>query len=234
MWDDRLVFLVDFFYLNSFRLALRFQLNIYSTELKKNFRLRFNNEELSSISIVSKKATNNFYRFLISHSDAQLIKSNSLPSEFHFDDSIFDCVLTFDVSDLDDFLRLFETFCDLNKHSSQFRLLIPDQYISFISNPSGDRLRILQRNFQLTQIKLYPHHCPKSDERLLLIEGTNHQLVRECIDEIYLNLNDRRKETLIDGKIRFYRPITNFFSDRIDYGGFLPLDDDNASLFSSE
>ena len=107
-------------------------------------------------------------------------------------------------------------------------MLIPQSNISFIMGKLGETSRLLIKRFQLDKIKTFLSPCPKSDEKILLINGKRRNLIKECIEEIYFNIEEQNKKEFNKQNIRFYNPgslstkdIEEIITSNIDYGGFI-------------
>jgi hypothetical protein len=107
-------------------------------------------------------------------------------------------------------------------------MLIPHYNISFIIGKLGETSRLLAKRFQLDQIKVFVNLCPKSDERILLINGKQRDLIRDCIEEIYYNIEEKNKMDFTNENIQFYNPanlsiddINKIMITNVDYGGYL-------------
>jgi len=228
-------------------------LNSDSVKLTGKLQINYNNNELKSNSLLIKTSpyldntprtitnneqmilSNNNYRFLISRNDAIQLKKSS-PSILHLtsldNESITECVLTFYVSDLDSFLNAFTSYWKLfSNKNNEIRILIPENNISFIMGKSDETLNYLANRFQLDEIKIFPDFCPKSNEKILLINGKQRDLIQDCIEEIYYNIEENNK----NGKsnIKLYNPGNLSAKDinqitNVDYGGF--IQNQNAAI----
>lgn len=202
-------------------LALSFHLNCESVQLPNKLQLNYNNNDIKSLSLTP---INNNYRFLISKSDALELEKRYL-SIFHLNSSDNECVLTFNVPDLDTFVPAFNTYWDLFPNHNEIRLLIPQYNISFMMGKLGETSRLLAKRFQLDQIKVFTNLCPKSDERVLLITGQQRDLIKNCIEEIYFNLEEKNRNNSKNVTIQYYNPsnlsIDDILKTNLDYGGFI-------------
>lgn len=237
-------------------LALSFHLNCDSVELNGNLNITLNDVDIksnnslinvlpnlynacltlskSSKSQKNKKKTalvNTTYRFLITRIDALELQRKNL-SLFHLTpltkESIDECVLTFNVFSLKSFIGAFTSFWDLFPNRDEIRVLIRSDYMSYLLDESNKTFPTLENSFKFGQIKPFLSLCPKSDERILLIQGIRHDLMRNCIEELYLKLekctkNDDRKQA-----IKLYNPsnltdddINDIMMSNLDYGGFI-------------
>jgi len=163
--------------------------------------------------------------------DAIELEKHFLPI-FHLtsydNESIHECVLTFNVNNLISFIHAFNSYWNLFPNNNQIRMLIPQYNISFIIGKLGETSRLLAKRFQLDQIKVFVNLCPKSDERILLINGKQRDLIRDCIEEIYYNIEEKNKKNFTNENIQFYNPA-NLSSDdinkivitNVDYGGYI-------------
>jgi hypothetical protein len=91
----------------------------------------------------------------------------------------------------------------------------------------GETSRVLAKRYQLDQIKVFTNSCPKSNERILLIHGKRRDLIRNCIDEIYFNIEEITKNEFLKQNIQFYNPaslsideIDKIMITNEDYGGY--------------
>jgi hypothetical protein len=107
-------------------------------------------------------------------------------------------------------------------------MLIPQYNISFIIGKLGETSRLLIKRFELDQMKVFINLCPKSDERILLINGKQRNLIRDCIEEIYYNIEEKNKNQPINQAIQLYNPanlstddINKIMLTNVDYGGFI-------------
>ncbi|CAF3610369.1 unnamed protein product [Adineta steineri] len=205
--------------------SLSFHLNCDSVKLIGKLQINFNNNDIKLNDPLIPVSS---YRFLISRNDA--IKLNELSLSFcHLtslhNESISECVLTFIVFDFDSFLNTFKTYWNLFTKTNQIRLLMCPTQISFILEQSNETLNYLEDSFQLNQIKIFPDFCPKSDEKILLINGKQHDLIIDCIEEIYYNIEEKnnRKQN-----IKLYNPshlstkdMDDIINKNLDYGGFI-------------
>lgn len=139
-----------------------------------------------------------------------------------------ECVLTLNASNFNTFVPIFNIYWNLFPNNNEIRLLIPQYNISFIMGKLGETSRLLTKRFQLDQIKVFTNLCPKSDERILLIIGQQRNLIKDCIEEIYFNLEEKNRNNLENSNIRFYNPanlltddIDKIMKTNIDYGGFI-------------
>jgi len=92
----------------------------------------------------------------------------------------------------------------------------------------GETSRLLAKRFQLDQIKVFTNLCPKSDERILLINGKYRDCIRDCIEEIYFNIEEKNKNEFTHQDIQLYNPANLLIDDinkimitNVDYGGFM-------------
>jgi hypothetical protein len=172
------------------------------------------------------------YRFLISRIDAIELDKHNHPLfhlTSHENESIPDCVLTFNTSNLVLFKDAFNIFWNYFPNNNELRLLIPQYNISFVMGKLGETSRLLAKRFQLDQIKVFTNSCPKSDERILLINGKRRELIRDSIGEIYYNIEERNHQNqIIKQNIQFYNPaslsndeINKIMITDVDYGGFI-------------
>ncbi|CAF1620169.1 unnamed protein product [Rotaria magnacalcarata] len=236
--------------------SLSFHLNCDSVKLHGKLQLNFNKIQIKSnhslmaalpyfynasqtIIHSSKRPTWNkqsillstTYRFLISRIDAIQLNKTSLPI-FHLtssdNQSIHDCVLTFNVFNLVSFLNAFTAYWNLFPKNNEIRMLIPQYNVSYLTNKLNETSRSLIDRFKLDQINFFPCSCPKSDERILLISGTRRDYIKDCIQEIYFNIEKYNENEDIKQDINLYNP-TNLTNDDIneiilsnmDYGGFI-------------
>ncbi|CAM2712519.1 unnamed protein product [Rotaria socialis] len=171
------------------------------------------------------------YRFLISRIDAIELKKTSL-SIFHLtssdNQSINDCVLTFNVFNLVSFLNAFTAYWNLFPKNNEIRVLIPQYNVSYLADKLNETSRSLTNRFQLDQINVFPCSCPKSDERILLIKGTRRDYIKDCIREIYFNIEKYNENEGIKQDINLYNPsnltnddINEIILSNMDYGGFI-------------
>jgi len=234
-------------------------LNSDSVKLTGKLQINYNNNELKSNSLLIKTSpyldntprtitnneqmilSNNNYRFLISRNDAIQLKKSS-QSILHLtsldNESITECVLTFYVSDLDSFLNAFTSYWKLfSNKNNEIRILIPENNISFIMGKSDETLNYLANRFQLDEIKIFPDFCPKSNEKILLINGKQRDLIQDCIEEIYYNIEENNKNENSKPNIKLYNPDNLSTKDinqitNMDYGGF--IQDQNRSISSND
>jgi hypothetical protein len=123
----------------------------------------------------------------------------------------------------------FNIFWNYFPNNNELRLLIPQYNISFVMGKLGETSRLLAKRFQLDQIKVFTNSCPKSDERILLINGKRRELIRDSIGEIYYNIEERNHQNqIIKQNIQFYNPaslsndeINKIMITDVDYGGFI-------------
>ena len=166
------------------------------------------------------KSNYSHYRFLLSQTDALLLQSKALP-HLRLNSSRYESVLTFESSDLGAFLNAFDSYWKLFLTQQEIRLLVPHHHDSVLVG----QLRHLQVQFQFDQMKVFPDPCPKSDERILLIQTKSRRFVRDGLKEIYSHLAKQSHKS----SIRLYDPM-NFSSKDIEevqashseYGGFIP------------
>ncbi|CAF4093582.1 unnamed protein product [Rotaria magnacalcarata] len=112
--------------------------------------------------------------------------------------------------------------------NNEIRMLIPQYNVSYLTNKLNETSRSLIDRFKLDQINFFPCSCPKSDERILLISGTRRDYIKDCIQEIYFNIEKYNENEDIKQDINLYNP-TNLTNDDIneiilsnmDYGGFI-------------
>jgi hypothetical protein len=107
-------------------------------------------------------------------------------------------------------------------------MLIPQSNVSFIVGKLGETSRQLAKRFQLDKIKSFVNVCPKSDEKILLINGKRRNLIKNCIEEIYFNIHEQYKNEISNQNIRLYNPgnlsnkdIEEIIISNVDYGGFM-------------
>jgi hypothetical protein len=210
-------------------LALSFHVNTDSVQLTGQLRINYNNNDIKSMASSAEFLINTNYRFLISRFDAIELGKHNIPM-FHLtsydNESIPDCVLTLNASNLDQFAYAFNTFWNLLPNNTELRLLIPQYNISFVMGKLGETSRLLAKRFQLDQIKVFTNSCPKSDERILLISGKQRDSIRDCTGEIYYNIEERNNQN--KQNIQFYNPaslsnddINKIMITNVDYGGFI-------------
>ncbi|CAF3897005.1 unnamed protein product [Rotaria sordida] len=236
---------------------LSFHLNYDSVKFNGKLRINYNNNEIKSNSSLitttfpclyntsqtifdsSEFSTNNKqsilsytkYRFLISRIDAIELKKN-FSSIFHLtsynNELINDCILTFNVFNLDSFLNAFTFYWNLFSNKNEIRMLIIQNNILFLMNKLNEISYSLIKRFQLDEIKIFSNLCPKSDEKILLIKGKQRNLMKDCIKEIYFNIEENNKNQYIKQNIKLYNPanlskddINEIILSNLDYGGFI-------------
>jgi hypothetical protein len=91
---------------------------------------------------------------------------------------------------------------------------------------SDETLNYLANRFQLDEIKIFPDFCPKSNEKILLINGKQRDLIQDCIEEIYYNIEENNKNENGKPNIKLYNPGNLSTKDineitNVDYGGFI-------------
>ena len=93
----------------------------------------------------------------------------------------------FNVSDLDSFLNALTSFWNSIPNINEIPILTPEYSISFVKGESDRTLCSLVKRFQLDEIEVFRHTCPKFDKRILLINGKQCNLIQDCVEEIYFN-----------------------------------------------
>ncbi|UJR10204.1 hypothetical protein I4U23_014419 [Adineta vaga] len=232
---------------------LSFQLNCQSVQLIGKLQIKYNNIELqlmdsswilslyrtiSDYSIKNKQMilSNNNYRFLISRHDAIQLDKISL-SNLHltsFDNTWIDeCVLTFNVSNLDTFLHAFTSYWNHFPQNKTIRLLLPLFKLSLVMDTTDERFDYFRKRFQLDEMRIFPDFCPKSDEKILLFRGKRRDHLQDCIEEIFYNIEEKNEQISSKQKIRLYNPASLSINDIVrrdlNYGGFISNQNRNRS-----
>ncbi|CAF0885868.1 unnamed protein product [Rotaria sp. Silwood1] len=248
---------------------LSFRLNYDSVKFNGKLSINYNNNEIKSntslmptfpcFSTTSQKISDSFelstnnkqsillhtkYRFLISRIDGIELKKKLLPVfhlTFYSNELINECVLTFNVSNLDSSLKTFTLYWNLFPNHYEIRMLITPDNASFLMDKLNEISCSLLKRFQLNQIKIFSNSCPKSDERILLINGKQRDLIKDCVEEIYFNIEENNKKQYTKQNIKLYNPanlsnddINEIILSNLDYGGFITKQTTLTSVHHSQ
>lgn len=177
---------------------------------KDDFEIRFLISGKDAGALIGKKGQN--ITFLRQHYDCSVVVSDCAGPER---------VLSFTIhsSQLEQILASIISYLEENNQnpaSIELRLLLHTNYVGSIIGKNGSKLKeIRQRNN--TTIKIFPQCCPRSSERVCVVQGKSENVIT-CIRNI-LDIVSSHQPT---GKIFYYNPANYVSHDALEYGGYLP------------